>query len=268
MYANAALHRCFPKRSQAAAYATTLWVHRFAMRLEGRVALFVAPSAFLHDRLLAWGIESDRVVTIRNFTNIRAEDPPRLGRHGLYLGRLSSEKGLPGLLEALRLADDPPFLVVGDGPLGPALRQLARDLGLERTEFLGRLPHHEVPQVLAAARYLVMPSQCDENAPLAALEAMASGRPLLVTRVGGLPELVEGGGGFVCERGDVAGMAAQLRRLVRDDSLCRLAGTSALRFAFRELAPGMHRRNLEAAYSRAVGGAPAGWAALRADANR
>ena len=263
MYANAVLRGCFPKRSQATVYAASLWLHRFVMRLEERVALFVAPSAFIRDCLLQWGIGDNRIAMIRNFTNVRPDATPRVGRYGLYLGRLAVEKGLPELLRALYLAGDPPFRIAGAGPLELSLRQLTRDLGLKQTEFLGWRPQHQVAEIITEARYQVIPSLGAENAPLAAVEAIAEGRPLIVTRVGGLPELVEQGGGLVCEGGDVASLAAQIRRLVHDDALCRRAGASALQFASSELDASVHRRSLEAAYARAIdGGAPASHVAV------
>jgi glycosyltransferase involved in cell wall biosynthesis len=109
---------------------------------------------------------------------------------------------------------------------------------------------------MRAARYLVMPSRSDENAPLAALEAMAEGRPLLVSRAGGLPELVANRPGLTFERGDSSDLAAKLR-LLDDDNLCRQAGVASLRFARRRLTPEVHRRGLEEAYAAAIEGPPA-----------
>jgi glycosyltransferase involved in cell wall biosynthesis len=79
---------------------------------------------------------------------------------------------------------------------------------------------------------------------------MAEGRPLLVTRVGGLPELVQQGCGLACDRGNVVELAARIQQLATDDDLCRRAGASALTFARRELDPGVHRQRLEDAYAR------------------
>jgi glycosyltransferase involved in cell wall biosynthesis len=255
-YVNAVRHDCFSSGGQAAAYAASLWIHRFVLGLEHQVALFVAPSEFMRDRLLEWGIAEHRVAMIRNFASSTAGASAELGRYGLYLGRLSAEKGLHELLQALRQAGDPPFLVVGDGPSQPALRRLAGELELGRTRFLGRVDRQAIPGILRGARYAVTPSLCDENAPLGALEAMAEGRPLLVTRAGGLPELVRQGSGLMCERGSVAELAARIRRLEGDDDLCRTAGASALAFARRELDPGLHRRRLQDAYARVTADRP------------
>jgi glycosyltransferase involved in cell wall biosynthesis len=251
-YIHALRNACFPTHRQAQAYAVNLWIHRFIMQLEGQVSLFIAPSQFIHDRLLDWGMDEDRVTTVRNFTATRSDASPSVGTYGLYVGRLSEEKGLHDLLLALQVAGDPPFRVVGAGPLADRLQVLAVQLGLRRIQFLGWLDRLQVDQVMRKARFLVMPSRCDENAPMAALEAMAEGRPLLVSRSGGLPELVASSAGLIFERSNVESLAAQIR-LFEDDELCLQAGTAALQFAHKELTPEIHRRRLEKAYSAVSG---------------
>ena len=250
-YANAVLRGCFPARAQSVAYATSLWAHRFVLRLQQRVALFLVPSLFLRRRLLDWGLPEDRITLVRNFTELPSGASPEVGDAGLYLGRLSFEKGLPQLLRALCQAGDPPFQIAGDGPLEAALRRLAAGLGLRRVRFLGRLDYAQATRLLAASRYLALPSIWDENAPLAALEALAAGRPLLLSRVGGLPELVCEQTGLLCAPGDVAGLAANLSRLAADDQLCRSMGATAIDFARREFSPERHLQRLEAAYQAA-----------------
>ncbi len=82
LYVNAIVHRCFPTKKQAGAYAAILWAHRFVMRLEERIARFIAPSEFMGQRLLEWGIGEERVRVIRHFVPsagsgdpIRGSDP-------------------------------------------------------------------------------------------------------------------------------------------------------------------------------------------------
>jgi glycosyltransferase involved in cell wall biosynthesis len=251
MYAHAVLHRCFPSRSQSATYASALWLHRFVLRLQDKVDLFVTPSEFVGRRVVEWGIPEARVMVVRNFTAF-ALGRAAPGDYGLYLGRLSGEKGVDVLLRALREAGDPPFRVVGDGPLKEPLARLARDLGLRRVQFTGQVPGDDVPGLLRSARLLALPSVWDENAPIAALEAMTAGRPLVVTRTGGLPELVRGGEGLQCEPGDVQGLAACIRSLFEDDRLCLQAGERALARAASELSPEQHLDRLEGAYERAL----------------
>lgn len=255
VYAHAVLHRCFASRAQSASYATALWLHRFVLRLQDRVSAFITPSGFVAGRLLEWGVAPARVEVVRNFTELTGP-PPHLGSYLMYLGRLSGEKGVDVLLRAARAAGDPPLRIVGDGPVRAALSRLARDLGLARTEFVGQVEADEVPALLRGARAVVLPSVWDENAPIAALEAMALGRPLVVARVGGLPELISSGEGFGCEPGDVDGLAATLRTVVEDDEACGRAGRRAQARAAAEFSPGHHLDRLEGVYSKVTATVP------------
>jgi glycosyltransferase involved in cell wall biosynthesis len=250
-YANAVIHRCFPSRRQAGAYASVLWLHRFLFKLERNVSVFVAPSSFMTEQLVAWGIPRRRISTIRNFVPAIAASPSRVGDYGVYLGRLSEEKGLHILLEALSLAGDPPFRFIGDGPLRRGLLSLAARLGLRRIRFEGHVEAREAQRAVARCRFLVMPSLCDENAPLAVLEALAAGRPVLVSGVGGLPELVETGGGVVCDPGDASGLSERFQLLFVDPDVCRRLGSRARAFADSELRPERHLDGLLAVYHAA-----------------
>jgi glycosyltransferase involved in cell wall biosynthesis len=249
LYAHAVAHHCFASPAQAAGYAVALWTHRFLLGLDRKVALFIAPSEFVRARMLEWGFPPERVTVVRNFTDTFAP-LAQPGTYGTYLGRLSDEKGLDVLLRALAEAGDPPFRLIGDGPARGSLQALAARLGLAHTEFCGQVAPSRVPSLLRAARFVVFSSVWDENAPIAALEALAAGRPLLVTRTGGLPELVAEGEGLVCEVGDVSGLAANVRALQGDDQLCARLGEGARRRAGAEFTPERHLERLEAAYDR------------------
>jgi glycosyltransferase involved in cell wall biosynthesis len=251
-YSNAVVHHCFSDAKQAASYASSLWIHRFLFHTDEKVTSYITPSRFMHDRLVAWGFPSSRVNVVRNFTDHHAGSAEP-GTYGIYLGRLSSEKGVDVLLHALSVAGDPPFHICGDGPAMPALRGLAAELGLRRTSFLGQLPPEQVAAELRRSRFFVLPSLWDENAPLAALEAMAAGRPLIVTESGGLPELVSSGEGVMCRRGDPEDLASKIRSLAAEDRLCFAAGSAALERAVAEFTPDAHLQRLETVYTKVVG---------------
>jgi glycosyltransferase involved in cell wall biosynthesis len=250
-YFNALLHRCFESRTQAAGYAATLWVHRFGLRLDDAVDLFIAPSEFVGRRLLEWGLPAERVSVVPHPTTLHpASTAP--GTYGLYVGRLSPEKGVDLLLDGLRAAGDPPFKVVGGGPLLEELRARAGRLGLAGVEFTGHVPSEEVGGLLAGARFVVVPSVWEEVAGLAAIEAMAAGRPLLVADSGGLPELVRGGEGLSFPPGDARALANGIADLVADDALCAAVGARGLARARAEFSPERHLEGLEAAYRKVV----------------
>jgi glycosyltransferase involved in cell wall biosynthesis len=254
-YDNAVRHECFPSRQQAVAYATALWVHRFVMRLEDKVTIFIAPSRLIQRRLIEWGFAPGRVALVRNFTIPPADVTP-IGEGGLYLGRLSAEKGVDVLLQALVQLGDPRFEIAGGGPEAGRLRERAAKLGLRNVRFLGLIPTNEVPAAIDRARYVAFPSTWDENAPLAALEAMGRGRPIIASAVGGLPELAENGRGRLCVPGDSEALAAAIAgyddadRAVED-------GRRARQFVLEECSPGPHLSGLLSVYEHVAGEVPA-----------
>jgi glycosyltransferase involved in cell wall biosynthesis len=245
---HAALHECFPSRRQGLAYGTALWAHRFVLRLEKRVRTFIASSRFMRERLIGWGIPAPRVTYIPGFTSLPDQVQPMKDSQGLFFGRLSEEKGVDTLVHALLAAGDPPFVIAGDGPLGPDLRATVKKLGLRNLTFSGRVDGGEIQRLLDESSFVVAPSISEENAPLSVAEAFAHGRPVVATDIGGLTELAEGRG-LLCEPRDVAGLAQQIRRLTGDPGTCRAMGEAARRFAEDELSESTFLRRLEALYS-------------------
>lgn len=167
----------------------------------------VAVGEALRRAAVALGAPAERTVVVRNGIDLErfaprdrraaraALDLPLDGEMLLYVGRLIPEKGPDLLLDALgALAARRPAVqlaLVGAGPLEPALRRRAEALGLtHRCRLVGRRPHAEVARWLNAASLLVLPSRA-EGVPNVLLEAVASGTPVVATRVGGVAEALE-----------------------------------------------------------------------------
>jgi glycosyltransferase involved in cell wall biosynthesis len=137
-----------------------------------------------------------------------------------YLGRLVTEKGLPVLLRASRdlAAKGYSFRlkIVGDGPERAVLEKLARDYGLaDRTEFLGVMPANAIREALRGVAAIVMPSVWEDVSPTVAMEQMMEGRLLIVSNIGGLGQIVDGGG-IVFPPGDAGALAGQMLRVLED----------------------------------------------------
>jgi glycosyltransferase involved in cell wall biosynthesis len=167
----------------------------------------------------------------------RPPDRPRPARPPLLVAvaHLVRHKGVDVLLRAFAAADAPAarLRIVGDGPALPSLRSLAAELGIEsRVEFLGL--RDDVPELLREADAFVHPT-LTEGFGNAVAEAMASGLAVVVTRVGGLPEIVEDGvSGLLVPPGDAAALAAGIEAVARDAALrARLGGRARQRIVER-----------------------------------
>lgn len=125
-------------------------------------------------------------------------------------------RAMPGIVAELPEAD---ALVVGDGPERERLEALAEELGVrERVRFLGSRPHEEMPGHLRSGDLAVFPSLMEATS-VAALECMACGVPVAASRVGGLPEIVDGEVGGLFELGDPQSLARTVIDLLRRDDL-------------------------------------------------
>jgi len=164
-------------------------------------------------------------------------DPPRLA----CLGRLVRDKGFDVAIEAMvplrHLLPAVRLVVGGDGPEAAALQERVRELGLgDHVAFVGPVTSGDVPAFLTRASVVVMPSRA-EGFGLVALEAAAMGRPVVATRVGGLPEVIESGRtGLLVEPDRPAALAHAVFRLLSDPACLRSMGDAARAHA-RELFP-------------------------------
>lgn len=143
----------------------------------------------------------------------------------LVPARLEEQKGHADLLQAARRLSGIRLLCAGDGSLRGALEAQARDLGVaDRVSFLGF--RSDMAELFSACDLVVLPSHY-EGLPLALVEAMAAGRPVIATAVGGTGELVvDGRTGVLVEPGDPEALAAAIERLARNADLRRTYGAA------------------------------------------
>ena len=200
-----------------ALYAAVLGVARATRVFARHVDVFVAVSEHVRGRLLEIGIPDDRIVTKGNF-GLPEETPSyKAGDYGLYLGRLSREKGLWTLLDALERRRDFPFRFAGAGPEEAAMREHVRARGMTHVEFLGFVEGEKRFDLLRGARFSIYPSEWPETFGISVVESLAVGTPVIVARSGGLPELVaDGVTGRVFSPGDAADLGRAMESMVRD----------------------------------------------------
>jgi glycosyltransferase involved in cell wall biosynthesis len=184
----AVAHRCYRgSAAQSALMATTLAVHRGTWKSVDRyIALTDKIAAHLRD----YGIPDDRIVVKPNGVPDPGAPAP-LGDGFLYAARLSPEKGLALLLDAWRRHPDGslgPLRIAGDGELRP----LAEQAAAERADvtYLGPLDRAAVDAARRASAVVVAVPTWDDVLPTVILEAMAAGRPVVGTDVGGIPYLI------------------------------------------------------------------------------
>ena len=150
-----------------------------------------------------------------------------------FSGRLSEEKDPEGFLKIARACRDDPrlvFLMTGAGPLAEQVEQRIEKMALgDSLRFLGQVEH--VRNYMSTYDVLILPSRFDGR-PVAVLESLALGVPVIASRVGALPELIQDGvTGFLCEPGDVKAFAERIRWLAAHPEEHRRMKAAARAFA-------------------------------------
>lgn len=197
-------------RAESAIYAAGL--SRWQPALVAQVDAFVVPSAFALQRLRELGAPlGDRAHVIGSVQRAFAErSTAGRGGYALAAGRLTPEKGFADAVSACVRAGVP-LVVAGDGPQEHELRALAT--GADVT-FTGRVPPEELARLRGGAALAIVPSRYQEILPLAALEAMAAGLPVVAARAGGLAEVVPAEGLYA--PGDVGELGRRIQALWAD----------------------------------------------------
>jgi len=184
------------------------------------------------------------VDTNRFNPNVNGESiKKRLGIHGkftvLYVGRLAKQKGLEYLLRAvpitLKETKDIAFLIAGEGGLKKELEALAQQLGVnQQVKFLDFIPDSELPKYYAACDVFVLPSVY-EPFGMVLLEAMAAGKPVVATAVGGIPEIVfHGKNGFLVKPKEPKELANAILTLSHHHDLAMSMGQVGRRIVERD----------------------------------
>lgn len=240
---NVLLHRCVKESALVSGLVLleTL-VHRSFGLYRNTIDRLIAPSRFYRDKLAEWGWDAGRVAYIPNSIDAKAYSPAtHEGDYVVYAGRLAPEKGLATLLRAAALSHQR-LVLAGSGPEEQTLRKLAGEVGAD-VAFTGYLDRPELKRVIGEARALVLPSEWYENAPISVLEAYALGRPVIGTRIGGIPELIaDGETGSLVEPGNAAMLAEALAGLASLPSSARAAmGATGRDWVAREFSPDRYR---------------------------
>lgn len=237
-------HACYRgSRAASGVVAAMLGTHRALGTYSRDVDLYVALTEQARDVYVRGGLPADRLVVKPNFL---ADDPGMGdgggegvdGDYALYVGRLTPEKGVATLLEAWRtLGPELPLRIVGDGPLAPEVSAAAR--GQPGVAFFGQQPQAEVRRLMRSARLLVFPSEWYEGLPMTLIEALATGLPVVASRIGAAGSVIEHGQtGRHFRPGDAADLAAQVRWLLAHPAdLGRMRGQARLAYEARYTAP-------------------------------
>lgn len=204
---NAVVHRC-NRGSLARSLVTS--AEACSSRLLGaarKIDHFLAVSDYVRRTMIRFGIPEDRISTVHNYIDVGSFEPEyEPGGYFLYLGRIEKNKGILTLLDSLEHTHAR-LVVAGEGELRSTVQREIERRGLA-AETVGFKSGKDLHDLVRGCRCVIVPSECAETFGLVILEAYALGKPVIASRMGGIPEVVrEGETGLLFEAGNVSELA-------------------------------------------------------------
>jgi glycosyltransferase involved in cell wall biosynthesis len=216
------VHGCYRgSRTGSAVVGTSTFVHAALGTWSNRIDRYIALTQFAARKFGRGRLPAERIRIKPNFAPDRGYGQGQ-GGFALYVGRLSSEKGIKTILAA----DDSGYLpipihIVGDGPLRVDVERACARPG-SRLIYLGQMSRVQVIEQMQNAIVLLVPSLWYEGFPMAIVEALSFGLPIIASRIGGLPEIVQDGhSGLLFEPGDPAALIKTLCAFIKDTGRIR-----------------------------------------------
>lgn len=254
------LHRCYRNSLPA---SLSLWqmiiFHRWRQTWSRDINAFITPSQFAAQKLIELGIPAERLYVKPNFVQ-----DPLVGQSILplpkqptfvFVGRFSPEKGILELLRAWLQVREPEWRLqlVGAGPQQLDLMHFCREYKLENVQFLGRLSPDEVLTVMQTMTALLVPSHWYETFGRVVIEAFACGRPVIVSRLGALTELVEEGKtGSLVSYTDEAAWAERIRWFGHNPQSVAKMGNLARHVYLQKFTPALNYQFLMEIYQKVL----------------
>lgn len=263
-YYNAVIKRCVKGSLLKSAIAMSeMYLHHAILDIYNIVDIFITPSAFLKKKLSDMGFEK-KVVHLPNFFDIewvktayKESKDVKMNNSFAYVGRLSPEKGLHTILDAAKFLQlkgkDVYIKIIGEGPLREELNKRIRSEHIANVNFLGHLKHEELYCEVKRSLAVILPSECYENCPLSVIEAFAIGKPVIGSRLGGIPELVKDNErGITFEPRNPKDLCSRMEFFMNNPDMVEMMGNKAKDFVIKKLNPQEYYNGLVEIYQKAI----------------
>ncbi|MFH1233458.1 MAG: glycosyltransferase family 4 protein [Patescibacteria group bacterium] len=231
-YYNCFLRKCV-KNSLMKSFLAMMeaYLNNKILKLYDKIDLFIAPSRFMKDICVKFGLQESKIKIIYNFIDVDAQANKWVGDHKnladkkeeskyiLYFGRLSQEKGVADLIKAyakIHQIMGHQLVIAGDGEERKNLEQLAQNLNISsKVKFVNHQHSDELLNLISNSTFVVVPSIWQENAPYSVIEAMVLAKTVICSKIGGLSELIEDKkNGFLYPPGDVDKLADIMEKML------------------------------------------------------
>jgi len=195
-----------------------------------QVDVFISPSKFLADKYAEWEFPKP-IKILHNSLDLNAFEPNFTpGDYLVYFGRLSHEKGVKTLCQAVRKLPEVKLKIIGAGPEQKHLVEYIKLKQARNIEMLGALKSPELFEIIKKSKFVIVPSQWYENYPMSVIESMALGKPVLAAKLGGLTEMItENYNGWFFQPGNIRDLRDKIKRNFTNNQLIEQLGRNARR---------------------------------------
>ena len=233
-----ALTRCVKESLPASILATAeMYLHRW-LRIYDLVDRFIVPNSFMRAKLTKAGYPAEKIVKLLNPLNLGDYAPCyEFENFILYFGRVDPEKGVMTLARAMKQLPKLKLIVVGDGTQFEEVRKWIESNRATNVELVGAKWGEALTPYLSKARLVVVPSVWYEPSPMVIYQALATGKPVIGSNIGGIPELMTPETGLLFEPGDVEDLVNKIASLAFDGQRLRSMGRAARHWAETNLDP-------------------------------
>jgi glycosyltransferase involved in cell wall biosynthesis len=199
--------------------------------------------------LIKAGYPQDRISTVPNFIFMNNQSLNNTyGSYAAFIGRIVPEKGVATLLSAAQKTGLPVHFA-GDYSTMPNIEKVT----MKNVRFLGHISRNHITDFFRNARFSVVPSICYETFGLVVIEAMYHGLPVIASRIGGIPEIIEDGvTGFLVEPGNADELSGRMKLLWDNPNLCKRMGQAGRKMVIREYNEDVFYNRTMALYEKAI----------------
>jgi len=218
-------YHCFLKKCVKNSYCKSalasleMYIHHSILNIyKKNIDHLISPSKFLKNKFVEFGWPSEKISVLYNpfDSTLKTKKDLKRKNYLLYFGRLSKEKGIDILLNALKSTNES-LKVVGTGPYENQLKKIAKEKNLN-VEFLGFKQGDDLVSIISEAKAVVIPSIWWENMPLNMLEALSLEKPVIASNTGGMPEIIkEGENGLLFKPASVSELKEKIKKLNKLD---------------------------------------------------
>jgi glycosyltransferase involved in cell wall biosynthesis len=246
------LNNCEDNLFKSTGYALRNFTARQFQLFRKNVDIFMVLTPFARQKFIDNGFAPERVQILSALIDPNSFQPTSSVNNGSYVGfvgRVSPEQGVDTLIDTARLLPDIPFKIAG--PYDPEMR-FTRGVP-QNVSFLGQLDHQALQQFYQNARMIIVPSRWYEGLPVVILEAMLSAKPLICSRLGGLPDIVEDGKtGLLFQHNNCADLKEKVEWLWSRTDTCQYFGSAGRKKAETEYHPDVFYEKLMFAYETSI----------------